>query len=202
MCCFLVVMGYYDDYDHSFVLETCSVDMSAFRNKFLAAFPTSHETPARLLDAGCGSGRDALAFRLAGFEVKAFDASPKMVAYAAGHAGVLVRNMWFEHFAWDHQFEGIWACASLLHVAEADLPDAFLRLSRHLVPCGVLYASFKLGPSEREKDGRRFTDMTEDRLAALLEMCAGFDPCSLWRSQDRRPERTTEIWLNALAWTA
>lgn len=58
----------------------------------------------------------------------------RMVAATQAHSGVLTRLMWFEDFAWEHPFEGIWACASLLHVAEADLPRVIDRLAAHLVP--------------------------------------------------------------------
>ena len=153
----------------------------------------------RLLDAGCGAGRDARAFAKAGYDVVAFDASPAMVTATEDHAGVPVRRMRFEGFAWEHPFDGIWACASLLHVAEEDLPDVLSRLARHLVPGGVLYMSFKLGAGTRIKDGRRFTDMTEAGLGALIDGCPAVAVREMWRSADRRPDRASDTRLNALA---
>jgi SAM-dependent methyltransferase len=191
--------NYYDDHSDAFIATTRYVDMSDARGRFLAALPTSGVTAARILDAGSGSGRDALAFRQRGFDVRAFDASPTMVAATREHAGVLTRQMRFEDFAWEHPFEGIWACASLLHVAEADLPQVIDRLAAHLTAGGTLYLSFKLGTGEQVKDGRRFTNMTEGRLAALLEHCAGLDMPDIWLSRDRRPDRASEVWVNAVA---
>ncbi|WP_328987882.1 class I SAM-dependent methyltransferase [Thiorhodovibrio winogradskyi] len=68
---------------------------------------------------------------------------------------------------WFECFDGIWACASLLHVPLDQLADALARLSRALKKDGVLYASFKYGRGEREHNGRRFTDLNESGLAEL-----------------------------------
>jgi SAM-dependent methyltransferase len=190
--------SYYDVNAARFVESTRGVDMTPLRARFLAALPQPSQPPARLLDAGTGSGRDALAFRQAGYRVAAFDAAPAMVRAAREHAGIEVRQMRFETFHWPHRFEGIWACAALLHVAQSDLPGVLERLAAHLVPGGVLYASLKLGTGERDSEGRRFTDMTEDGLRALLVTCPALLEADLWRTQDRRSDHPGQIWLNAL----
>jgi SAM-dependent methyltransferase len=145
---------YYDQHAAFFIETTRDVDMSEPRGRFLAAIPSRLGGAARILDAGSGSGRDALAFRHLGHDVQAFDASPAMVAATRTHAAVPTRQMQFQDFAWEHPFEGIWACASLLHVAEVDLPRVIDRLAAHLVPGGALYLSFKHGTGARVKDGR------------------------------------------------
>jgi len=189
---------FYDANATAFISTTRDVDMSDMRRRFLAALPVVEGNDARILDAGSGSGRDALAFRLLGHKVEAFDASPAMVAATRDHAGVQARQMRFEDFAWEHAFEGIWACASLLHVAEANLPEVINRLAAHLTPGGALYLSFKRGTGERVKDGRRFTDMTPGSLAALLDGCRTFGEADIWESQDCRPDRASEVWVNAV----
>jgi len=172
--------------------------MSEARGQFLAAVPSRDIGSARILDAGSGSGRDALAFLRLGHAVEAFDASPMMIAATQAHAGVPTRLMRFEDFAWEHPFEGIWACASLLHVAAADLPRVIDRLAAHLVPGGALYMSFKRGIGERLKDGRCFTDMTAESLAALLDGCRAFGQPEIWESRDCRPGRASEVWVNSV----
>lgn len=190
--------NFYDSSANAFIATTCDVDMSAARGRFLAAVPSRPDGPARILDAGSGSGRDARAFRVLGYDVKSFDASPAMVAATQAHAAVETRLMRFENFAWEHSFEGIWACASLLHVAEADLPGVVGRLAAHLVSGGALYLSFKHGTGARMKDGRHFTDMTAESLAALLDVCGGFIEPDIWKSRDCRPDRASEVWVNSV----
>jgi SAM-dependent methyltransferase len=189
---------FYDANAEAFISKTRDVDMSDMQQRFLAALPVNDGKLARILDAGSGSGRDALSFRLLGYAVEAFDVSPAMVAATREHAGVEVQQMGFEDFSWDHQFEGIWACASLLHVAEANLPEVINRLVAHLTPGGALYLSFKLGMGERVKDGRRFTDMTEASIATLLKGYAGLSAPDIWQSKDCRPDRAAELWINAV----
>lgn len=189
---------FYDANAEAFISTTRDVDMSEVRRRFLAALPKPGAVPIRILDAGCGSGRDALAFRLLGHDVDAFDAAPAMVSATVEHAGVPARRMRFEDFTWEHPFEGIWACASLLHVAASDLPQVIHCLTAHLTPGGALYVSFKFGAGERVKDGRRFTDMTVERLATLLEGCAGLGTPDIWESRDCRPNRVAEVWVNAV----
>lgn len=189
---------FYEANAKAFISTTQDVDMSKMQLQFLAALPIVSGTPARILDAGSGSGRDALAFRLLGHDVEAFDASAAMVAATQGHAGVPTRQMWFEHFDWDHPFEGIWACASLLHVPESELPQVIDRLAAHLTHGGALYLSFKRGVGERVKDGRRFTDMTAEHLVSLLDGCSAFGQPDIWQSRDCRPDRASEVWVNAV----
>jgi SAM-dependent methyltransferase len=189
---------YYTHNAPAFIATTRHVDMSDARTRFLAAVSSRRDGPARILDAGSGSGRDALAFRLLGYDVAAFDASPAMVDATQAHAAVPTRLMRFEDFAWEHSFEGIWACASLLHVAGVDLPGVIDRLAARLVPRGALYLSFKRGTGERAKDGRRFTDMTEESLTALLDRSGVFGEPNIWESRDCRSDRASELWVNAV----
>jgi SAM-dependent methyltransferase len=185
--------GYYDQNGEAFFRRTVDLDMGAERARFLA-----HLLPgASILDAGCGSGRDALAFARAGYAVTAFDASPEMVRLAQGHTGLPVLQLTFKKMTWLEAFDGVWASASLLHVARADLPETFGRVVAALRPGGVAYASFKLGEDEREVEGRRFTDMTEGLLRALTEG-ACLAVVDLWVSADGRPGHEGEQWLNGI----
>ncbi len=67
-----------------------------------------------------------------------------------------------------------------------------------MVTGGILYASFKYGSEDREKDGRTFTDLDEAQLACLLEDIPLFAPLDVWITTDRRPDRDHERWLNVL----
>jgi 2-polyprenyl-3-methyl-5-hydroxy-6-metoxy-1,4-benzoquinol methylase len=168
--------------------------MSVAQARFLAHVPPG----GRILDAGCGSGRDAKAFAELGYEVEAFDASSEMVRLASRFTDLPIRLMTFEQITWAARFDGIWASASLLHVPRDSLSAVAQRLQRALTDGGVLYASFKHGDIEREKDGRRFTDMTEALLRAEFLPATSLELIDIWVSPDVRTGRSDELWLNAI----
>jgi len=97
------------------------------------------------------------------------------------------------------QFDGIWACASLLHVPAAEMDEVFARFGRALRPGGVWYLSFKLGVAEEVRDGRLFHDSTEAELASRLGRVPGVELLTTWRTEDVRPSRPGEWWVNGLA---
>lgn len=186
-------VAHYERNAARFVESTIEVDMSALHARFLAQVPDG----GLILDAGCGSGRDSKAFRLAGYRIRAFDASAKIARLASEFLQQPVDILSFAEFSERSRYDGIWACASLLHLPESELPDAFVRLWAGLKPGGVVYASFKFGSGERLDGERHFTDADEERLQHWLDGLADIESIEFWRSEDRRPERS-ETWLNAL----
>lgn len=188
-----MTINYYQHNADSFFTATVAVDMSSLYAPFVEAL-----TPSELiLDAGCGSGRDAKAFAEMGYRVEAFDASSEMVARAARYSGLPVRQRSFTDISETARYDGIWCCASLLHVPGDELPGVMQRLATALKPGGVWYVSFKYGTGERETEGRRFTDLDEAGLTALVAALADIDITRMWQTLDKRPERS-ETWLNAL----
>lgn len=186
-------IAYYDRNSTSFFSSTVNVDMSILHDRFLS---TLHPG-AQILDAGCGSGRDAKAFLDKGYRVTAFDASEELVRLASEHTSIDVQVRSFRDVKEQSSYDGIWACASLLHVPQSELPQALQALWSALKPGGALYLSFKLGTSERVQDGRHFTDVDEPQLRAWLSALADIENIECWVSADARPGRT-EQWLNAL----
>ena len=61
-----------------------------------------------------------------------------------------------------------------------------------------MYASFKRGEGERWEGGRRFADFEPGSFLALIDERVGFEPLNLWETQDCRPGRPGEWWLNTL----
>lgn len=185
---------YYTENAQAFFADTVAVSMDSLYTRFLPYIPPG----GHILDAGCGSGRDTLAFLQKGYRVTAFDASPTLAALAERHTGQPVQVLRFQDLAWRREFDGIWACASLLHVPAADLPEALGRLALALRPGGVLYASFKYGRGEREHRGRNFTDFDEAGLRTLLGQVPDLTERETWTTEDLRPGRAAERWLNTL----
>ena len=189
-------VAYYNRNAARFAADTADLDMSALYDRFLRYLPPG----GRILDAGCGVGRDALAFAERGYSVVAVDASAEMVRLARKRVGsrAEVRLMRFEDLKWRSEFDGIWTCASLLHVPPAAFQGVASRLVGALQPVGVWYMSFKLGLGKRVADGRIFIDHIDETLHTAL---AGV-PVELveaWTSEDVRLGRGGERWLNAIA---
>lgn len=184
---------YYNQNAEEFYQSTVHVDMSELHVRFLKYLPAG----SLILDAGCGSGRDTRAFLMRGYQVEAFDASPEMVKKASLLTGLDVQYSTFSDLTSIERYEGIWACASLLHLPEMELPDAMQRLFTALKTSGVLYLSFKKGDGERIKDGRHFTDLNEESLQLLLGKLSDVKILDQWLTTDVRKDRD-EVWLNAV----
>ncbi|MBK5940151.1 class I SAM-dependent methyltransferase [Halochromatium roseum] len=187
-------LAYYDAEAESFFATTVDVDMSSLYEPFLRQLAEG----AAILDAGCGSGRDARIFNERGYAVTAMEPSPALAALAEAHCGLPVEIRRFQAIDWCGCFDGIWACASLLHVPLAELPEIMQRLARALRAGGILYVSFKYGRGQRVHGGRRFTDLDEAGLAKLLCRVPALKLVESWITADRRPDREGERWLNAL----
>ena len=187
-------VDFYDRHAEEFVGQTVDVDMSEHYRRFLAKVPVG----GSILDAGSGSGRDSLAFKRMGYDVEAFDASEKMVEATRRLASVPTEQMAFEMCRLDREFDGIWACASLLHVRRDKLPEVLARLAGGLARSGALYASFKYGSKEREKGGRYFNDLNEFALEDAVSRVPELIVQEVWVTPDKRADRTAELWLNCL----
>lgn len=187
-------LAYYDANAATFVAGTVDACMDGLLDAFCELLPSG----ARVLDWGCGSGRDSRSMRERGFAVTSTDASAVMCEEALRATGTHVRQEGFLELADVSTYDGIWASASLLHLRRDELPRAFELARRALVPGGVLYCSFKLGGFEGMYHGRWFTFLDEPALRDLLDD-AGFSVLRLWTSHDVRPERSSELWLNCLA---
>ena len=184
---------YYNKHAEEFTASTFEVDMESLYQPFLVFLPES----AKILDVGCGTGRDTLAFKNKGYHVDAIDYSEELVKKATEITGIQVRYQNFYDLSEVAVYDGIWACASLLHCQRHRLAEVLQRLLRALKPGGVIYMSFKYGDSDREDDGREFTDLNEQQAQELL---AQFDQVSLvqqWITVDKRSDREEE-WLNLL----
>ncbi|MBM7037430.1 class I SAM-dependent methyltransferase [Vibrio ulleungensis] len=188
-----MTIQFYQDNAQRFYEDTVNVDVSSIYDRFLKYLPAK----GHILDAGCGSGRDSLYLKNAGFNVSAIDASSNMVKLAAELTGLPVQQCYFEDITETNKYDGLWCCASLLHVPETDLPMIFKKLIASLKEGGYWYLSFKFGETQRIKDGRLFTDMNQIRLANLLALFPELKNVEDWVTEDLRANRT-EKWLNVI----
>lgn len=187
-------IGYYDRHAGEFLSDTAGADLSEIQDIFLDLLPEK----ALILDFGCGSGRDAKYFLERGYRVEAADGSATMCRAAEELAGIPVRQMRFQELREEKKYDGIWACASVLHLSKDELGDVFQRMSRALKGGGILYASFKYGSFEGERRGRHFTDFTEESFQAFSSRLEELSLEKMWLTEDVRHGRSGEAWLNVL----
>ena len=184
---------YYNENARAYFDSTVALDMGKLYGPFL-----KHLRPgSKVLDAGCGSGRDSLFFKNQGFQVTAFDASKEMVKLASELLDQKVLLMSFEDLSLTEQYDGIWACASLLHVEKAKLSRVVAELAKHLKDGGVFYISFKYGREEYWEEGRYFNHLDEDTLKEILQEVPELRTEQLFISTDVRGYRSSDQWLNA-----
>lgn len=186
-------MDYYQDNAQRFVDDTSNVSMDDLYQRLLTHLPQG----AKILDAGCGSARDAAAFYDMGYQVQAFDASQALVDIANTMLPFDVQLATFESFSSVSVFDAIWACASLLHVPYAEHRATLTNLISYLSPDGVLYASYKLGNYEGERNGRFFCDMTLERVEKIMNNLP-LELVDHWVTGDKRPGRENQQWLNLI----
>lgn len=188
-------LDYYDQAPEAFAAGTRTADMLDTRSRFFAHLPPK----GIILDFGCGSGRDTKAFLNAGFRVDATDGSAELCALASSYIGIRVRQMLFNELDAVERYDGIWACASILHLPRTELADVLGKIETALKPGGVLYTSFKYGNYEGMRSGRYFTDFTEESLKAFWGSATSMQIFDLWITRDVRPGREEEQWINLLA---
>lgn len=186
-------IDYYNKHTEEFTASTFEVDMESLYKPFLAEL----QEGAKILDVGCGSGRDTLAFKNKGYQVDAIDYSEELVKKASRLTGIPIKLKSFYEVDDYETYDGIWACASLLHCERSRLAEVIGKLISALKPGGMLYMSFKYGTTERENDGRIFTDLDEAQANALLEPFDNVQQIQQWITVDKRPERQ-EKWLNLI----
>lgn len=162
-------LGLYDEIAPSYAKQTAFLDMSGILDPFLERMPIG----GTILDAGCGSGRDAHAMTRVGYKVVAIDGSQRMCKMAENLLGFPARHLRFQDMDFKEQFDGIWACASLVHLEDEDLRDVLRRMVAALKPTGMLYASFVEGAGMHVEGGRLFNDMNLERILDFLENSGG-----------------------------
>jgi SAM-dependent methyltransferase len=186
---------YYEKHAAEYFERTVSANMSHLYERFLPALPVG----GRILDVGCGSGRDLRAFTERGFHAIGIDASRALVEIAKSYSGAHCYVGRIEEIDYEKGFDGIWACASLVHFPRQMLLGVLRRLNRTLVPMGVMFASVQEGKDERTGgDGRFFTFYRRSEFVGVIHE-AGFKVLDAWKSEDALPRRRQARWINVLA---
>ena len=190
----LKTISYYDQNAESFVGTTAEVDFREVQDRFLNYVPVG----GKILDFGCGSGRDTKYFLEKGYQVDACDGSEEMCKRASAYTGIEVKRMMFSELDAEHVYDGIWACASILHLPKEELHGVISKMIQATKLDGYIYMSFKYGDFEGEQRGRYFTHFTEKSFASFTQDIFGMTTREEWVSEDVRPGRENEKWLNLI----
>lgn len=189
-----LTLQYYNDNAQKFAENTQQVDFHHIQQEFLSYIPAG----GHILDFGCGAGRDSRYFLSRGYPVTALEGAEQLAMLAETYIGQEVVRQSFQDFAEIDAYAGIWACASLLHLPWNDLQLVLEKLALGLHRNGIFYASFKYGDFAGMRNGRYFTDMTEERWQDLVQDMTIWKTIKMWVTADVREGRSAEKWLNIL----
>lgn len=203
--------NYYNENASKYITDTIDADMSPVRNRFLSHLPQpwgrrhevtegaeGNDVGVTILDAGCGPGRDVKAFKDSGFDVYAMDASESMVEHCRSIIGDNVKHAAFQEYTTEIKFDGIWACASLLHLTPEELPVVIIKFTGFLKPGGLFFMSFKYGNENYIKDNRYFNCHTAESITELLRSVNDVEILENFITGDVREGRSGEKWVNVI----
>lgn len=187
-------LHYYDKNAGAFANGTADIEFSEMQDMFLAELKEG----ASILDFGCGSGRDTRYFLQKGYRVTALDGSAELCRIAEEKTGISIIQMDFNDFDEQDQYDGIWACSSILHLPKRELKNVLVHMEKALHNDGIIYTSFKYGDFSGMRNGRYFTDFTEDIFKMFVADMEQLVIEKLWITDDVRPGRQDEMWLNTI----
>lgn len=200
VCMENLTVEYYDKHADDYYLQTNNIDMSESYRKFIHQLKEAKREGGRLLDAGCGVGRDTRHFIKVGYKVHSFDLSEKMCEITNRYPFAFCEQKSFLDLDEYEEYDGIWANASLLHVSKSDLPTALLKLTKALKVGGILFASFKTEDNFWKRDNRTFYFHSRDELERIIkEKNLGLELLDTWKAHkfgDKNKEAfESYIWV-------
>lgn len=188
-------LDYYNKNSEEYFNSTLNVDMTNTYKEFLKLVPEG----GKILDLGCGSGRDSMNFIKLGYEVTAVDGSKELAKKASALLGKEVIASTFEELELKEKFHGIWACASLLHIKREDLKTVLNNLYNNLEDNGVFYMSFKYGEKEYVDDKNRyFNCFTDESIISFINENTKYNILGLYITEDKLGRVNEVKWVNLI----
>lgn len=187
-------IDYYNNHAEPYYRTTINADLGEARRRFAAYLADK----ATVIDVGCGSGRDVLEFRNMGFDAIGLDASEELVELARKRLGIPIICTDMSRWIADEPFDGIWCCASLMHLNETDCEKFFANLEYNLKSGGVIYISVKSGVETGLDDsGRYIRNFTEEDIREIANSVEGLRIVELWHTRDTLSRKGFK-WLNVI----
>ena len=153
---------------------------------------------ARILDVGSGSGRDACYFQKKGYQVTALEPSKNLCREIRKvFSGEIVCSD-IQSYQPDQRYDGIWACASFLHLQEKEVLSFFEKINLYLNEKGIVYLSGKNGITiGKAADGRYFLEFTEQLVGKILAVNDRMKLEELWYTEDVSGRKGFR-WMNVV----
>ena len=187
-------IDYYNSNATQYFSNTVNVDMSECCDRFL-----EYVVPGgRIIDIGAGSGRDIKYFKDKGYIVEGIDASAKMCRLAIDYSDAEIICERIQDWHPQEKYDGIWANASLLHLAFDEIEGFICRASDYLKPNGVLYISMKMGiQTGSDNYGRFFTDFSEEKVQQIVAKSTALVIVDSWETRDALARKEFR-WINLI----
>lgn len=189
-----MMCNYYESNAEHYAAETFFADMSEQYQRFLPLLKKG----AKILDVGSGSGRDACYFQKHGYQVTALEPSKNLCREIRKvFSGEIICSD-IQNYRPKERYDGIWACASLIHLQEEEILRFFEKIDLYLNDNGVVYVSGKNGiPTGEGEDGRFFLEFTEQLVEKILTVNEQLKPEQLWYTEDVSGRQGFR-WLNVV----
>ena len=189
-----MMCNYYESNAEHYAAETIYADMS---EQYQSVLPLLKKG-AKILDVGSGSGRDACYFQKQGYQVTALEPSKNLGREIRKvFSGEIVCSD-IQSYQTTERYDGIWACASLIHLQEEEILCFFKKIDMYLNDNGIVYVSGKSGISTGEvEDGRFFLEFTEQLVEKILTVNKQLKLEQLWYTEDVSGRRGFR-WLNVV----
>lgn len=186
--------NYYESNAERYAAETLSEDMSEQYQRFLPLLKDG----VKLLDVGSGSGRDACYFQKQGYQVTALEPSKNLCREIRKVFSGEIMCSDIQNYQPAERYDGIWACASLIHLQEEVVLQFFEKIDQYLNDNGIIYISGKNGISTGEvEDGRFFLEFTEQLVEKILMVNKQLKLEQLWYTEDVNGRRGFR-WMNVI----
>lgn len=151
---------------------------------------------AHILDLGCGAGNASKVFKAHGFQITMMDGAKNLCELASDYVGEKAICQRFDELSDVQIYDGVWACASLLHVPKAHLPDILHKIYQSLKQPGYFYTLFKEGDKTYSFNDLPFTELTVAQMETWLAPYEDFNLLEVKRTPDPRKDHPGEDWLH------
>lgn len=187
-------LAYYEQAAPHYTASTAAMQV-----RHLDPFLDRLKAGAKILELGCGAGRDAAHMIERGFAVTATDGTAAMVRKANERFGIEARLMRFDQLDAAEAYDAVWAHASLLHATRKALPPILAAIHRALRPGGWHFANYKLGDADHPNEGRdqlsRWTNLPQPDWLMDRYADAGFTIADTERYRGNGSDGTMRDWL-------